>query len=276
MVRLLAVHAHPDDETLATGALLATAAAAGWDVGVLTATRGELGEVIPPELRHLHGTELGHHRAAELATALTALGVGWHHFLDEWADGPITDSGMTWLRPGVAGPGTGAGADALVHTERAGEYVAAAIADFNPDVVVTYDPTGGYHHPDHVRVHELVMAAEPAVVLWHNTPAAVVTAARAELAQLPVGDFALPAAELPGFTTDYGLPRQLVAVEPVLEQVLAARRAHATQIQAVEAVPGTHIAGRFALSDEVWQPIMDEGYAVALGSVPTECEVIWA
>ncbi|NKY41079.1 PIG-L family deacetylase, partial [Cellulomonas septica] len=85
---LLAVHAHPDDETLSTGALLATWARAGLPVMVVTCTRGERGEVIGDALAHLEGDEpaLAAHRDTELAAALSSLGVADHAFLD--ATGP--------------------------------------------------------------------------------------------------------------------------------------------------------------------------------------------
>jgi len=103
---LLAVHAHPDDETLATGGLLATWARAGRPVTVVTCTRGELGEVIGGELAHLagDGPALAAHRETELAGALGALGVADHVFLDTVAPpARFVDSGMAWAGAGRAG-----------------------------------------------------------------------------------------------------------------------------------------------------------------------------
>ncbi|WP_255449014.1 PIG-L family deacetylase [Cellulomonas sp. JZ18] len=108
---LVAVHAHPDDESLATGALLATWAAAGLPVAVVTATRGERGEVIGERWAHLEGDgpALAAHRVEELRAALAALGVRDHVFLDEVAgtDRRYEDSGMAW----VAGARAGAAED---------------------------------------------------------------------------------------------------------------------------------------------------------------------
>ena len=82
--RILFVHAHPDDETSSTGATMAYYAQKGAEVYLLTATRGELGEVIPEELHHLevgkpgcrdNGEALGEYRTGELAGAIKALGV---------------------------------------------------------------------------------------------------------------------------------------------------------------------------------------------------------
>ena len=81
--RLLLVHAHPDDESIGTGATIARYAADGAQVTLVTCTLGELGEVIPPELAYLAGTgdRLGAHRMTELAAACAALGVRDQRFL---------------------------------------------------------------------------------------------------------------------------------------------------------------------------------------------------
>src|SRR6478609_7192343 len=99
---VLAVHAHPDDETLATGALLATWAASGLPVTLVTCTRGERGEVIGAGLAALEGDgpALAAHREHELAAALAALGVGDHVFLDGGVGPRYEDSGMAWLSSG--------------------------------------------------------------------------------------------------------------------------------------------------------------------------------
>jgi N-acetyl-1-D-myo-inositol-2-amino-2-deoxy-alpha-D-glucopyranoside deacetylase len=93
--RLLLVHAHPDDESIATGATMAACAAEGARVTLVTCTLGELGEVIPPELAHLadgDGARLGEYRIGELAAACAELGVTDHRFLG--GPGRWRDSGM--------------------------------------------------------------------------------------------------------------------------------------------------------------------------------------
>ncbi len=95
---LLLVHAHPDDESIGTGATMAKYAAEGVPVTLVTCTLGELGEIIPAELAHLAdgaGDRLGEYRRAELAAACTALGVSDHRFLG-WP-GRWRDSGMAGL-----------------------------------------------------------------------------------------------------------------------------------------------------------------------------------
>jgi N-acetyl-1-D-myo-inositol-2-amino-2-deoxy-alpha-D-glucopyranoside deacetylase len=98
--RVLFVHAHPDDESIETGATMAKYAAEGAHVCLVTCTRGEEGEVIPEDLRHLSGDELGDHRTGELARACAALGVDDHRYLG--GEGRWRDSGMMGT-PGASG-----------------------------------------------------------------------------------------------------------------------------------------------------------------------------
>lgn len=165
--RVLFVHAHPDDETLATGSTIATLTAAGAQVTVLTCTRGELGEVIPDDLQHLTGAGLAAHREHELDAAMTALGVTDHRFLGQpgarWADRAprrYLDSGMRWGKRGPI-PVDRPDAGSLVAAD-VGEIaadIAAVLIATEPDVVVSYAADGGYGHPDHVRVHEATRTA---------------------------------------------------------------------------------------------------------------------
>lgn len=117
---VLVVHAHPDDESLATGGLIAELTRRGVTVSVLTATRGEQGEIVTGSLPS--GADLTAHREGEVARACAALGVTRHTFLGagdarEAGRAPrrYTDSGMRWLDEGQtrAGPGPEAGPDAL-------------------------------------------------------------------------------------------------------------------------------------------------------------------
>lgn len=299
---LLAVHAHPDDETLATGALLATWAAAGRPVTVVTCTRGERGEVVdtpshPTGLAHLEGDgpALAAHRETELAAALAALGVADHAFLDalpEPSGERYEDSGMAWVAPGIAGPAPDSGPTAFsrVPLDEAAARLAAVVRDRRPAVVATYERGGGYGHPDHVRTHEVTvraldLAADPVAPLpgepwsadlWQAVaPAHELRAAREELAgsptaralagraglTFPLPDGALPpvardAGELDGRTAD-------VATGPVLDRLLEAMRAHATQVQHARALPpaeagarGAGVVGCYALSNGVLAPVL--------------------
>ncbi|GAA1627743.1 PIG-L family deacetylase [Georgenia ruanii] len=166
---VLGAFAHPDDETITAGGLLASAARVGLPTTVVVGTRGERGQVIPLDLVHLDGDPAGlaHQRARELARACSALGVRSHYFLDEVpglaARRParFTDSGMVWVRPGVAGPVPEAGPDALsaVPVEVPARLLAARLRVERPQVVITEDPRGGYGHPDHVHMHQIAMRA---------------------------------------------------------------------------------------------------------------------
>ncbi|MFI2702785.1 PIG-L family deacetylase [Cellulosimicrobium composti] len=308
---LLAVHAHPDDETLATGALLATWARAGLPVTVVTCTRGERGEVIdtpahPTGVAHLEGDgpALAAHREGELARALAALGVRDHVFLDAVAlpgnDGAARpryeDSGMAWVAPGVAG---GVATEQLpprafvgVPLDEAAARLAAVVRERRPAVVATYEPGGGYGHPDHVRAHEVTVraldqvaaAGEPVPDLWLSVaPESAVRAARralaedAQVAALLAADERLtlpdPDEDLPPFArADETLGTlRAVPVAPVLDAVLAAMRAHATQVQhATAAERGTAASlGWYALSNDVLAPLPShEFYAPSGGALP--------
>ena len=93
--RLLLVHAHPDDESIGTGATMARYAAEGAHVTLVTCTLGELGEIIPPSLSYLaegDGARLGEYRIGELSAACAELGVTDHRFLG--GPGRWRDSGM--------------------------------------------------------------------------------------------------------------------------------------------------------------------------------------
>ncbi|WP_166786475.1 PIG-L family deacetylase [Cryobacterium sp. TMT2-15-1] len=162
------MHAHPDDETIATGALIAEVVARGIRVSLLTATRGEQGEVVRGPLSVLEGTdELTRERERELAGAATALGIDGRFWLGTppaRAAGleprAYRDSGMTWIRPGLAGPADDIDGDALVRAPLGDVTadVAALIGQLRPALVISYDNAGGYGHPDHVRMHEAAVA----------------------------------------------------------------------------------------------------------------------
>ena len=152
--RLLFVHAHPDDETLTTGATIAHYVARGAQVRVVTCTLGEEGEVIGERWAHLvvdAADQLGGYRIGELTRALNALGVDEPVFLG--GAGRWRDSGMDGTPPRHrqrfvdADPREAVGA------------LVAIIRELRPHVVVTYDAHGGYGHPDHIHAHEVTKAA---------------------------------------------------------------------------------------------------------------------
>jgi N-acetyl-1-D-myo-inositol-2-amino-2-deoxy-alpha-D-glucopyranoside deacetylase len=157
---LLFVHAHPDDESLATGVALAHHARQGHEVHVLTCTLGEEGEVIPVELAHLASDRddtLGPWRREELRRAMAALGVR-HRVLGE---DPQRGLLSRWRDSGMAGTPTAQHPDAFVSADldEAARLMAAVVAELRPAAVVTYDEHGGYGHPDHIQTHRVTCAA---------------------------------------------------------------------------------------------------------------------
>ena len=152
---MLLVHAHPDDETIATGATMAKYAAEGAHVTLVTSTLGEEGEILVPELVHLAADAddaLGEHRISELAEAMKALGVTDHRFLG----GP-----GRWRDSGMMGLPTNDRADCFwqVDLETAVGELVRVIREVRPQVVITYNEVGGYGHPDHIQAHRVTIAA---------------------------------------------------------------------------------------------------------------------
>ena len=143
---LLAVLAHPDDESFGMGGTLALYARRGVAAHLVCATRGEAGTV---GAEHLHGYDsIADLRVAELHCAAQTLGLAGVHFLD------YRDSGM---------PGTPDNhhprALAAAPLEQVAGKVVAQIRSLRPQVVVTFDPIGGYKHPDHIAVNKATLQA---------------------------------------------------------------------------------------------------------------------
>jgi len=146
---LMTVHAHPDDETIGTGGLMARTVATGHRVVLVTCTRGELGEIVEPELdTPANHRRLGEIRMAELEAAMGDLGV------TEWENLGYRDSGMM----GTAGnldPRAFWNAD----LDEAARRLTWFVRRVRPDVMTTYNDFGGYGHPDHIRTHDVSVRA---------------------------------------------------------------------------------------------------------------------
>ncbi|MER7043551.1 N-acetyl-1-D-myo-inositol-2-amino-2-deoxy-alpha-D-glucopyranoside deacetylase [Streptomyces jumonjinensis] len=265
--RLLLVHAHPDDESINNGATMARYAAAGAQVTLVTCTLGEEGEVIPPDLAHLapdRENRLGPHRVGELAAAMKELGVTDHRFLG--GPGRFRDSGMM----GVA-ENRRTGAFWQTPVDDAAGHLVEVIRSVRPQVLVTYDPDGGYGHPDHIQAHRVAMraaelAAEPAYrrdlgephaiakIYWNRVPRTVVEEGFGRLRAEPPTAFPGGIAsvnDVPGVVDDARITTEIDG-SAYAERKAAAMRAHATQV----AVNGT----RFALSNHLVQPIFSTEY----------------
>ncbi len=275
MRSLLFVHAHPDDETLATGGTIAHyAARADVEVTLVTCTLGEQGEVIPPELGQLAAEEadqLGGYRIAELAAACAALGVTDHRFLG--GAGHWRDSGMA-----LAGHGVRAATPEVLHPrafarpDAFDDEVAALVAileELRPAAVVTYGADGGYGHPDHVRAHDITVAAVarvPARLFHVVTPRGDLDAGVAALAGHVDPPLRMPEPdELPSVADELVAARIDVSKERAAR--VAAMRAHVTQIVVQS---GGEDGGPvvYAVSNLVAQPFAEvECFAAASGTV---------
>ncbi|SEQ17124.1 mycothiol S-conjugate amidase [Lentzea xinjiangensis] len=149
-LRLMAVHAHPDDESSKGAATMARYIAEGHDVMVVTCTDGGAGSILNPAMDRPDVLEnIIEIRREEMARAAKILGIQ-HRWLG------FKDSG---LPEGDPLPPLPEGCFALVPLEESVPSLVEVIREFRPHVVVTYDENGGYPHPDHIRTHEISMAA---------------------------------------------------------------------------------------------------------------------
>ncbi|GAA2209950.1 N-acetyl-1-D-myo-inositol-2-amino-2-deoxy-alpha-D -glucopyranoside deacetylase [Nonomuraea monospora] len=266
--RLLLVHAHPDDESIGTGATMAKYVAEGAHVTLVTCTLGEEGEIIPADLAHLAADRddaLGQYRIGELAAACQALGVEDHRFLG--GPGRWRDSGMM----GVASndhPRAFWGADL---DEAAGELV-KIIREIRPQVLVTYDANGFYGHPDHIQAHRVSrrafeLAAKPGfgegepwqIAKFYHTAVArsVLRRAAEALAEADVDFLTENVDDMPFGSPDEDVTTEIDA-RPWVGNKLEALRAHATQISVR--------APWYALSNNIGQEVAAvEHYTLAIG-----------
>jgi len=270
---LLAVHAHPDDESITMGATLSRYAALGVPVTLVTATLGEQGESMYGLMDGLdadHADQLGGYRLTELMAACRAMGVTDRRMLGGL--GRFRDSGMVgtasaghpraFCRAGTGGPD---------HAE-AVAALRAVLDEVRPAVVLTYDADGGYGHPDHIAAHQVTAAA---VRSWRATDAGsdcrllAVVKPRTVLAtaldalwagELPPG-YRRPRLEELGYQVDDAAVDVTLPVEAWRAAKRAAMAAHATQLDVwAGAVDG------YALTNLLAQPVLDaEHYQVLAG-----------
>ncbi len=263
--RVLFVHAHPDDETIGTGATMARYAARGTHVTLVTCTLGEEGEIHLPELASLAAGEadqLGGYRLVELQRACAALGVTDHRFLG--AAGRYRDSGMMDT-PANDHPRAFWRAD----LDAAARDLLDVIREVRPQVVATYDEIGGYGHPDHIQAHRVTMRAVelarhegigPAKVYFTAIPLSLLAVGFEQLSQSTDNPFAgvERVEDLPFGTPDEKVAA-VIAAKEFVEAKTAAVRAHASQI------PPT--SWLFALAENFGAEFMGmEHYTLAIGS----------
>ncbi len=153
-MRVLAIHAHPDDEVLFTGSTLAAFCASGSDTLLVTATLGEAAELRGPVEDQRALQLAAERREAKLGVSCARLGIQHHAHLGgrcRWRD----------LGRDATGPGTVAGADKA----ELGDVMREVVACFAPKLVLTVGPNGVTGHPDHVRIHEVVRSVDAPLVL---------------------------------------------------------------------------------------------------------------
>jgi mycothiol S-conjugate amidase len=149
-LRLMAVHAHPDDESSKGAATMARYVSEGVEVLVCTLTGGERGSILNPKMdRPEIQADITRVRREEMARAREILGVD-QRFLG------FVDSG---LPEGDPLPPLPEGCFALAPLHEAAEPLVRAIREFRPQVILTYDENGGYPHPDHIMTHKVTAAA---------------------------------------------------------------------------------------------------------------------
>lgn len=270
--RLLLVHAHPDDECIATGGTMARYADEGVHVTLVTCTLGEEGEVLLPELAHLASDQddaLGAHRQTELAAAMAELGITDYRLLG--GPGRFRDSGMIGTAPNDR-------PDSFWRTDLLTPAVelVSILREVRPQVVITYDDFGGYGHPDHIQAHRvthyaIALAASgtfrpdlgPAwtvqKVYWTAFPRSIVIAGIEAMKAQGIDDgFAeMDPDDLP-FACDDALVTTAIEASAHLDRKMSALRAHGTQVS----VDG----GFFALADNVGaEAFGTEYYRLAAG-----------
>ncbi|MEX0664219.1 MAG: PIG-L family deacetylase [Acidimicrobiia bacterium] len=223
---LVCFHAHPDDETIATGGVIAQAASTGRRVVLVLATRGELGEV--PDGFLDPGETLTDRRVDEVTRAAEILGIARVEFLG------YHDSGMAGL-PENDAPGSFWSAD----VQEAADRLASILRDEDAEVLVVYDENGGYGHPDHIQVHRVgVRAAEIA-----GTPRVYETTMNADairrMMKAHAAELADSGIEMPDGVTDpedikIGVPEALITTTVDVREFADLKRAalaeHASQV----------------------------------------------
>jgi LmbE family N-acetylglucosaminyl deacetylase len=248
MAAVVFFHAHPDDEAIVTGGTMALLAAAGHRVVLVTATRGELGEVAAGVLAP--GESLSDRRTRELSAACEALGVSRLEFLG------YQDSGMA---------GEASNEDPAcfwkADLDEAATRLAAILTEENAEVLTVYDEHGSYGHPDHIQVHRVgvrgaQIAGTPRVYMATQNRNAI----RRLLDALPDAS-----AEERAAATHLGVPEERITtvldVREFVESKRAAMRAHESQI------PETSFF--LSLPDDVFRTLWGTEWYIRIGADPT-------
>lgn len=281
--RLMLVHAHPDDESSSTGATMARYAAEGAAVTLVTCTLGELGEIVLPELEHLHADRenaLAPRRLEELTKAMAELGVT--DFVRLGGDGRWRDSGMAYDEELGVVPIPDPHDESFWNADllAAANELVALIRSRRPQVLITYDENGHYGHPDHIQAHRVAtyaasLAAIPSYrrdlgapwrvqrTLWIAMAESMVRTMIAQAREAGESDeffdsIDLDSDEPPMMSVRDSEITVRIDGYPYAGQRFAALRAHATQIRADEFF--------FKFQDAPPGPIWDECFRFAGGT----------
>jgi N-acetyl-1-D-myo-inositol-2-amino-2-deoxy-alpha-D-glucopyranoside deacetylase len=260
-IRILLVHAHPDDETINNGATMAKYAAGGAHVTLITCTRGEEGEVLVPGLSHLASSDqdkLGPHRESELALAMKELGITDFRFLGS-PSVKFRDSGMMGTEPNNR-------ADVFwqADIDTAAKYLVEVIEEIKPQIMITYDEIGGYGHPDHIQAHRIAMRASEIAdwkiqkIYWNTMPKSVLAEGIAKMKEIGSDFFGAESVDDLPFAKDDEFVTTLVDGSKFVDQKLAAMKAHETQIS----LDGPFFALSNNLGLQIWG---DEYYTLVKG-----------
>lgn len=281
-LRVVAVHAHPDDEAIWTGGALADLSSRGAEVTVVTCTLGEQGEVIGEPFAQLvadHADQLGGFRIGELAGSLAALG----------ARGEFLSGAGRWRDSGMIGDSANDNPHSFIHSgEEAVSQLTEVFDRLRPHLVITYGPDGGYGHPDHIRAHEITHAAAertttpPQRILWAVTSKSALAEGLADIATIPAAWRRPEAGELAAVDKHDAIVRLNDAAAAAK---LKAMKSHPTQLwiadgdaNAVNPVAAHAMLAKtdcafavFALSNLIAQPLLrTEHYQLGAGAPITD------
>lgn len=264
-LRLMLVHAHPDDETINNGITMSHYASKGHHVTLVTCTRGEEGEVLVADLAHLASDQqdrLGEHREGELANAMEILGISDFRFLGT-PSRRYRDSGMMGTPPNERSESFWKS-----DLEIASDDLAEVILEIKPHVLITYDEFGGYGHPDHIKANQIAMRAVEKIrgewqvqkIYWNTIPISVIEEGIEAMKDSGSQFFGVDKAEDFPFAKPDSMVTSVITDESLVERKMAAMRAHATQIT----VDGPFFALSNNLGVKVWG---QEFYTLVYGDV---------
>jgi len=255
-MRVLLVHAHPDDETINNGATMAMYADLGAQVSLVVCTRGEEGDILVPELSHLASNAddaLGAHREIELAAAMKELGIADYRFLGNGIK-KFRDSGMMGTEPNNR-PDVFWQAD----LDSAANILVEVIHEIRPHVLITYDENGGYGHPDHIQAHRVAMRAADLAdkwriqkIYWNAIPKSLIAKGIEAMKEVGSSFFGAESADDLPFAKEDRFINTAVDADIYVDRKMAAMRAHETQIS----LDGPF----FALSDHLGLQIWGHEY----------------